>query len=314
MSIERIKEEAAKADQRIAELAAQASGSADETPAVEAEAEQPEVVQQTDQGVVDAATDDHQQAPAAPGDDAQKWEARYRSLDGMIQSRDRQIEQLHQLIAGMQQAQKTGESAPEPKGPKGNLITPDDEDSFGADMVDMVRRACQDEFARLSRPLADAIEQLKQSVQGVSNVTAMTVQERFEDQLTRAVPNWRQIDADPKFIAWLQASPTRDRMFKEAAAHRVVEDIAYMFDEYANKHAPAPAAARTDDRLSKMVAPGKAKSGPTPAQTQETKKQWTRSEIAAVYASKHTYKAEEFNRIEREIALAQREGRVDFDR
>lgn len=317
MSIERIKEEAAKADQLIAELAKGADVSAreGETSEVDVEAAQPEVEQQqTDQGVVaDAATEDQTpDAVALVREEAAKWEQRYRSLDGMIQARDRQIEQLHNLIASMQQAPKQDAEPEKPKG-KQKLVTEQDEEAFGADLVDMARRAAREEQSNYIEQLEAKIGQLTQQLQGVAQTTAVTVQDRFESQLTSAVPNWRTVDADPAFISWLQSSQTRYKLFAEAARSHAVEDVAYFYQEFAAKQ-PSPQQKSVDPRLEKQVAPGKSKSTPTPAASQAEKKQWTRSEIAQVYADKKRYSPEEFTRIERDIASAQREGRVDFMR
>lgn len=318
MSIERIKQEAAKADQMIAELAKggpeTASTGADD---VSTEAEQPEIVeQQPDQGVAQpAATEDqNHDADTKARSDAALWEQRYRSLDGMIQARDRQIEQLHQLIAAMQQAPK----AEQPETPKGKqkLVTEKDEEAFGADLVDLARRAAREEQGAYVEQLEARIEQLTQRLQGVAQTTAETVQDRFEAQLTAAVPEWRKIDADPTFIAWLQQSPTRNKLFAEAARTQAVDDVAYFFKEYAERHAqPATQAPAVDPRLEKQIAPGKPKTVQPPSRSPSDKKQWTRTEIADFFANgKKRYSAEDFARMERDAFSAQREGRVDFSR
>lgn len=310
MSIERIKQRAAEADQRIAELAGQP---ADEQTAVESEAE---VVAEV---VTPDATEDHSAAaPAADAlaqakTDAAKWEQRYRSLDGMIQARDRQIEQLHQLLAGMQQAAPAAE-APATTGKK--LISEKDEEAFGADLIDLARRVAQEEHGQVVTALKDQIRQLTEQLSGVSQVAAVSAQDRFEAQIAAQVPNWKTIDADPAFVDWLNELPTRMRMFTEAARSQDAPSLAYFYKEYADKTAPAAAAATAaDTRLERMVAPGRTRSVATPAQAPSEKKQWTRSEIARFYKSgRRDYSPEEYTKVEKDIFAAQREGRVDPSR
>lgn len=319
MSIERIKEEAAKADQMILELAKRAdSSTSDESPngenaEVDQEAVQPEVdQQQTDQGVVaDAATEDQNDDVSRVLDESKKWEQRYRSLDGMIQARDRQIEQLHQLLASMQQAQAAPEAPA--KQDKAKLVGKEDEDAFGADLVDLARRVAREESGAYVAKLEGTIAELQQQLKGVAQTTAVTVQDRFENQLAAAVPNWKAVDGDPKFIEWLQSNATRRKVFSEAARNQDVDGVAYFYKEY-------PGAQKTekqavDPRLAKQVAPGKSKAVAPAAANPAEKKTWTRSEIAQFYADgKKRFSQEDYVKLERDLFAAQKEGRVDYTR
>ncbi len=319
MSIERIKEEAAKADQMILELAKRAdSSTSDESPngenaEADQEAVQPEVdQQQTDQGVVaDAATEDQNDDVSRVLDESKKWEQRYRSLDGMIQARDRQIEQLHQLLASMQQAQAAPEAPA--KQDKAKLVGKEDEDAFGADLVDLARRVAREESGAYVAKLEGTIAELQQQLKGVAQTTAVTVQDRFENQLAAAVPNWKAVDGDPKFIEWLQSNATRMKVFSEAARNQDVDGVAYFYKEY-------PGAQKTekqavDPRLAKQVAPGKSKAVAPAAANPAEKKTWTRSEIAQFYADgKKRFSQEDYVKLERDLFAAQKEGRVDYTR
>ena len=319
MSIERIKEEAAKADQMILELAKRAdSSTSDESPngenaEVDQEAVQPEVdQQQTDQGVVaDAATEDQNDDVSRVLDESKKWEQRYRSLDGMIQARDRQIEQLHQLLASMQQAQAAPEAPA--KQDKAKLVGKEDEDAFGADLVDLARRVAREESGAYVAKLEGTIAELQQQLKGVAQTTAVTVQDRFENQLAAAVPNWKAVDGDPKFIEWLQSNATRMKVFSEAARNQDVDGVAYFYKEY-------PGAQKTekqavDPRLAKQVAPGKSKAVAPAAANPAEKKTWTRSEIAQFYADgKKRFSQEDYVKLERDLFAAQKEGRVEYTR
>lgn len=314
MSIERIKEEAAKADQMIRDLAQGDQAVAEAEEPVDQEAAQPEVDEQHDQGVVaDAATEDQNEASVLDQirEESAKWEQRYRSLDGMIQARDRQIEQLHQLLAGMQQAQPKQET--EPKAKK-RLVQKEDEDAFGADLVDLNRRVAREELEEVTSQLMDRIAQLEQQLTGVAQTTAITIQDRFTNSLDKAAPQWRTLDSDATFIAWLKENSTRMRVFSEAAQSQDVDGVAYFYNEYAKANTPTDKPT-VDPRLEKQLAPGKAKSVAPQSKSQQDKKQWTRSEIAQFYSDgKKRYSSDEYARLERDLFSAQKEGRVDFSR
>lgn len=303
MSITRIKQAAAEADEMIKSL---------NQPTDEQEQEETPELATEDSGVAQEPTPTQDQGSGADWEnEAKLWEQRYRSLNGMIQSRDRQIQQLHDLLAQMQQAKA---EAPAQEAKSDSFLTPEDEEQYGADLVDMAKRAARQENAQLIEQLQGKIAQLENQLSGVSQATEASVRDRFESKLDRATNGeWRSIDADPKFIEWLKASQARYRVFVEGVREQDVSVVADFFQQYATMQQPAKSAAnKTRSQLERQVAPGKSKATGTP-QVQD-KKQWTRTEIALVYANKKQYSQDEFNKLERDIAAAQREGRVDFNK
>lgn len=329
MSVARIKKAAEEADQMIQGLheVSQKEQSATEA----ANVPEPETGMgtetETDQGVAAELPEEpvhEEHAPSVDSADtdwrheAQLWEQRYRSLNGMIQSRDKQIQQLHELLAGMQQTK--AEKLSEPATPNESLITKDDEDSYGADLVDMARRAGRQESLQLINDLKADLASLREHVQGVSQVTQTSVKERFENKLDEATKGkWRNIDADSGFIQWLKASNARYKVFSAGVQELDATTVAEFFNEYVKlaapvvSEAPKPSQTRTAE-LERQVAPGKSKAGAAPISQAGDKKVWTRTEIAQLYQNKRRYAADEFNKLEREVAAAQREGRVDFNK
>lgn len=321
-----IKEAARRADEMIAELARQAKGEpapeapAEETPVIET-APEVEAAPESDQGVPQEPVAETTQDPQVDQlrESAAKWEQRYRSLDGMLQSRDRQIEQLHQLLADLQATKAA--PAPEPTETK-SLITKEDEDTFGADLLDVARRIARDESSQYTRSLEAKLAQLEAQLGSVASTAAETAQERFQARLAQKAPNWADVDRDPAFITWLEASPTRHRIFAESVQAQDLEGVAQFYLDFSlltGKHnqvavpstpnEPQP----VDPRLARQVSPGKSRSSPTPA-TEGNKRQWTRTGIADFYVNRKKYPVEEANRLERDIFAAQKEGRVDYSR
>lgn len=321
MSVARIKKDAEEADQMIQDLRA------GDAPAEDTSTETaPDSVQ--DQGVVseqeDLGVTEH--APSVTSDDtdwpneARLWEQRYRSLNGMIQSRDKQIQQLHELLANMQQAQSKPQDTQPQKDQLASLLTKEDEDSYGADLVDMARRAGRQESEQLVEAIRAEMAELRNSLQGVSQVTQMSVRDRFESKLDSLTNNqWKQIDADPTFIGWLKASNARMKVFSQGVQEQDAATVAEFFNEYvklasANRVAAEEPRQTRKAELERQVAPGKSKAGVTQVSQAGDKKVWAKSEIAQLYTKAKQYPADEFNRLEKEIFAAQREGRVDPNR
>jgi hypothetical protein len=308
MSLARIKEQAEKANQMIEGLNA-APPETEETS--EVEVEQPVV----DQGVALEPTVQSEPEQASDfREQAELWEQRYRSLDGMIKARDRQIQQLHDLLAGMQQTQQKPAEVTHDE----PILTKKDEEDFGSELVDMARRAAREEFRALRADFKRDIDEIRGNLSNVTEVTQSTVQDRFEAQLdAQTNKQWRVLDTDVKFIEWLKARPARQKTFIAGVQEQDATTVADFFNEYAalanqqREKAEVPAKTRVAE-LEKQIAPGKSKSVSSPDSQASGNKVWTRTEIAQAYANRKQYKADEFQQMERDIATAQREGRVNY--
>lgn len=322
-----------RADQMIQELAKQRQDAEarvqEELQGMSAEAEpeespaEPEATPESDAGVQAPAAQPPEtvDALAAIREESKLWEQRYRSLDGMIQARDRQISDLHQLIANMQatHAQASPPVAEETK----PLVSAEDEATFGADLLDVTRRVSRDELKRYAKALEEKVARLEANLQGVASVTAETANERFLNRLTQAVPNWEKTDKDPAFMTWLEASPTRQRIFRDAAQGQDVVALAQFYSDFEAmqaRNAPqtptTPETKEIDPRLAKQVSPGRSRSAPTPAAQEGEKRVWSRSAIADLYQkmSNGQVPKEEAARLEREVFAAMKEGRVDYSK
>jgi len=313
MSLARIKEQAEKANQIIEGLKAVPQEPDNTLVAEEPEVEQP--IEDQGVSVSEAPSTEGVDPTATFREQAELWEQRYRSLDGMIKSRDRQIQQLHDLLAGMQQVSQQKPTEEDSAAP---ILTKKDEEDFGAELVDMARRAAREEFRNLKADIANEINELRGNLSNVAQVTQTTVQDRFESQLDDLTDKrWQSLDTDPKFIEWLKARPARQKTFIAGVQEQDATTVADFFNEYAalanqpREQAEAPKDTRKAE-LEKQIAPGKSKSVGSPDSQAGGKKTWTRTEIAQAYANKKQYKADEFQQMERDIAIAQREGRVNY--
>lgn len=331
---QQVKQKAAEIDELIRRNAAAAqdgeaadeSVAPDETVVEDEDTQQVAEVVELDSGPqedagVDSAIDDTLAQMQAQLEEANKRAAtadqRWRSLDGQLRSKDEQIDRLTDLVGKMTEARAEPAEPPAPAG-----ATSADSENFGADMIDMVQRVARQIAQAEIATLKQTLDGLSQTVDTVSQNTAVAMNESFEAKLTRLAPRWQDFDRDQGFHDWLNETGSRSSMFQNAAQSKDAEMVAEMFNMYttlveAKAATEQAAVTKKANKLEQQVAPGKSRSTATPASTGSAdKKQWTRTEIAQAYNNKSRgqISKEDWAVLEAEIAAAQREGRVDYDR
>lgn len=255
-----------------------------------------------------------------------QWEQRYKTLQGMFNQQAKQVEQYQELLSRMSEAQTSqAPAASAPKKPVESLVTKEDIDAFGDDLIDVSRRVAREEYAQAIAQMSEKIAQLEGQLSGVAQTSAQTQYERFVNRLRQDVPkqtghDFDTINNDPAFEQWIMDSPTRKVVFDTAMRSYDHAAMLDMFSMYgARLQAPTSSQsaskppAQVDPRLMKQVTPGKSKSTPSPAQPATgEKQQWTRSAIAQFYSERNKMPKSEADKIERNIAAAMKSGRVDY--
>jgi len=258
-----------------------------------------------------------------------KLEQQYKSLQGMFAAKNNQVEHLTELLAGMTQTPPQQPQQPETKAERKRRVTKEDEEAYGADLIDFSSRVAQDildeqvsKFEARIAQLEAENNSLKQQVGGVTKETTITAQERFVTSLRTGLKesanaDFDTINMDPKFEEWIKSSPSRFKLFSTAVGERDVPGTLNFYELYAiqtpAKAVKPDAPTRQDPRLERQVMPGKSNS-PAPAANadQGAKKQWTRSEIAEFFRNKAKLSKDEAAALEKDIFAAQSEGRVDY--
>lgn len=236
------------------------------------------------------------QAPVAtvvspePQEGAEYWRQRFQTIEGKYRAEvPRLTETVHTLQGQLQQLLQQRQQTPPPPEPQvAPLITPKDEEAFGADLIDAMRRAARDESKAVTRRLETVENYLRQLTPKVERVAQVeqSVQENrqvtFYSELAKAVPDWEAINADPRWLAWLAeydpvAGKPRQQSLDEAAAGFDHPRTVALFNLF--KGAAQPAAPRTqvNPELARQVAPSKSSTA-TPAPTaarQYTSKDYT---------------------------------------
>lgn len=192
------------------------------------------------------------------------------------------------------------------------------------------------------------LDDIRDQVGVQRQAAAKSAWEGFLDRLTERLPDWRKIDAEPAFKDWLDADdpvygPGARRKAVDAAAQALDDDRASkVFEQYLTQQGrsesrsrkpkgdsppppPPPAAppgvavqaeppGDAPPSLADFAAPG----GPAPitggTPPSNGPRIWSMAEIQSYYRDRaqgqYRNRAQEAERMDREIALAQREGRV----
>lgn len=207
----------------------------------------------------------------APQDD---WKRRYQILQGKY---DAEVPQLHQTVKQLTEslrhtqeliARQQSQTPPEPK-KRESLVTPKDEETFGADLVDLARRVTREE----SRVVLERLESLEQLVRDmrpsvdkvgqVAKEVAMSRQEMFNADLLRLVPDWQTVNVDEKWLAWLaeydpMAGAIRQAALDAAAGSLDAKRVAAIFNAFKAQNPPAPNPQdQAQAELARQVAPGR---------------------------------------------------------
>lgn len=312
-----------EADRLIAELAGQKKAAAGQSaaepqPAAETQAAEPvtpqptqDVGNQSDVGV--QTNNQSDEALSLLRKEIETANARWQSLQGMVNKKDSEIEQMRLLLAQLSQ------KAEQPAAPA-NLVTSKDEDDFGADMVDMNRRVAAEVFNNMIKSVNARLDKMEQSIAGVSNATSKIAGESFDDALTRQVPNWEAVDKDPAFIAWLNevdgfSGRTKLELLQAAYSSGNLKSTVAIFKAFEGVKQPVSAPvepAAPASNVAKFVAPGKSKSSASPAVQTTQPKTWSTADISKLYEDKRNRRIteEEFVKQESDLFAAQREGRI----
>lgn len=287
----------------------------------------------------DSATDTAPESPPSEqqrrqdtNGDAQTFEQRYRTLQGMYnadtgrlradnQQLNSRVTQLEQLLASLSSApQQPAATAAE------KLVTEKDVEEYG-DSIEVMRRVTREEVSAASRRIAELEQMLRQvqtsvlpRVEQVAQRQAVTAEQAFWSELTTAVPEWRDINTSQEFHRWLlDVDPltglTRQTYLEDAQRSLDVRRVAAFFSAWQGlngQHVAQPHRSASDSQLDKQVAPGRSRGGAVPSAN--TAKTYSSKDIAKFFddVRKGVYRGKEAerDRIERDIFAAQRENRI----
>lgn len=256
----------------------------------------------------------------------EKWAHKYHTLKGMydaevprLHSQVREMQtQIQQLIADKAAVEAT-KAAEVPKA--SSLITDEDKEAFGPDLIDLIERATDSKVASLREresQLMSEIKELKGQLGSVSERQVVSDKDRFLAGLGQQVPDWEALNIDQGFLDWLQQVDPVYGLPRHAALTNAYEQldvsrVSSIFKAYKQTlpQQSAPAARNNQAELQRQVAPTRTRSG-TPPTNSESDQYFTNQDIEQFYTDwrRGLYDDAEAASMEKQIHAAAAAGRI----
>jgi len=281
-------------------------------------------------GLVEA----NQEPAEAPGvvqpkADEETWQKRYQTLQGMFNAEvprlNAQVKELQtQLKETLEGLESIKKSEPQPEAPPKRLVTEEDVEAYGGDLLDLVKRQAsevfQQERAQLQKDLAVVQAEnaeLRKQLGGVAEKVGETDRRAYFLELEKEVPDYKAVNVDPAFMEWLAvvdplSGLPRQTYLNAAYQQFDVARTAALFNAWKNETGKAaPAVKQVEQELKRQVAPGTSRAS-APQSSNAGEKIWSMQDIEKFYveASKGRYSRDEVARIEAEIDAAVAAGRL----
>jgi hypothetical protein len=211
--------------------------------------------------------------------DEETWQERYKSLKGLF---NKEVPSLQQQVRQLtEQGQRTAQQLETlsavkhaPAAAVKSEVDPRDVESFGSDLVDMVRRVSQQaqgDTAQIDSTVEafkQRIEQLERETQEAAQAVVRAAEKAFFDRLAKQVPEWESVNESDEFLSWLASIDpvygiSRQSGLNEARKSLNADWAVSVFRAFESTRSPAPTAAANP--LSKQVSP-RAVASPTPTQ------------------------------------------------
>jgi hypothetical protein len=288
--------------------------------------------------------------PDVNPDGTPNWENRFKALKGRYDADTRRsretLEQFEQRMNEVAQENRKLKNPP-PNFDQGTpqMISEKERDDYGADLIDVIKRAAVEAVLPMLKPLAQSVGQVQARVETTENETGRQFLSRMHGSMDSTVPGWQQLNEDPNFIAWTKRNDVfsglnRQELLQKAwyagDSNRVAAFFrTYLAEEaavdpaasqarqqaYGNGYAghasgPAPSSQQPAPRvtLEALAAPGRARAAATaPA----GKPVWTAEGISSFYmdVAQGKFRGRDAERVatEADLMSAQHEGRIQVN-
>ena len=237
------------------------------------------------------------------------WEHKYKVMEGKYRAEvprlaadNRDLRQKLDALTAQFESLKSQATEPAQ-----SLISPEDREKYGDDLLDVIKRTAQEQVAAKDREIDD----LKRRLDGVHHDTAKTAEVTFYDRLGELVPDWVSINAEDGFLKWLDehdefTGKTRQELLSDAEIARDASRVARFFSKW--KAEQTQSVATSQRALESQVVPDTNKVVKAPP----GKRFFTRPEIAQFYqaAKRGEVSSKDMVSMEAEIHAATVEGRV----
>ncbi|GMQ92506.1 MAG: hypothetical protein BMS9Abin11_1838 [Gammaproteobacteria bacterium] len=261
-----------------------------------------------------------------------KWDSEVPDMRKDLAGAGEKIDDLtNQLKALTEKLEKQADQASDNTEQAVSAITDSEMEEFGPNLIALITRIANSaggnkDAAKKILELEKEIGQLKDGHKQVTERQELTGKELFFKELTDLVPDWKKINVDVDFQAWLSEDmpgtrEERQYYLQKAANEFDHEKAAEMFNLYMKRgegSVPTPPddEPEKDDDLEDQIIPDSSKASTVVTENagEKGKKVWTRKEISRFYSDKskglYKRKEDEARRIEKDIHAASQEGRI----
>lgn len=259
--------------------------------------------------------------PTEPVVAEETWQQKYKTLKGMY---DAEVPRLHadlrELKGQVDSLRKASETKPvEPAKPVAatKLVTDADVEAFGQDLIEVQRKVAR-EVASEFRGELDAMRAENEKLREQLTSTGTQVSEAsFEQRLYRMVPDFEAVNADPKWIAWLnEVDPLlrapRSSVAQQAFNRGDAEGVAHYVAMFKQTVAPVEQKADKTEELERQLQPNRGATSAPP--TSQKGKVYTNADIEKMFRKAADLgtkgQTDAAKKLEAEIDAAFMEGRV----
>lgn len=270
--------------------------------------------------------------PADTPDDADSWKHRALAFEGRFNQAKKDLGDLQaQYFNEVAQQRQAAPPPPPPQQrrapppPPKQFITPEDAQNYGTDFLDVSQRAAM-------QAVAPFLDQLRQENQDLRARHARDSRAILDSQVAAAVPDFMEIDRNPRWHNWLLGIDTlsgrmRQQLLNEAISAGNAPRVVAFFNGFraeearaGQTHQPSPSPAPQPPRaaavdIATLASPGRARtasSGETAAAP--AKPVYTRPQITQLYEQHrrgaYIGREAEWTALERDIFAAQHDGRI----
>lgn len=272
------------------------------------------------------------------------WEERFKALQGIFDAKLPQLQnelktsqavsdQQRQMIIALQGQIQQLQQAPQPakSAAPASVLTEDELKDYTPEFFSMMARWLEPQLnpikhaiTELQRNIAPMVQQLSSQVQTVAHSQALTREEKFFQDVQAAVPNWEQVNVDPRFLAWLgvvdsMTGISRHAYLSDARTNLDAGRVVAIFRAYAHEAGGGTTQAGTSaaqvqpqSELEKQVTVESTRRPSPPTGGQDTRT-YTQKDLDKLYADwrRGVYKGKEaeFQTKERELLEAINSGR-----
>jgi hypothetical protein len=283
-----------------------------EEPPVEPEADQPEV----------AETAQATPSQPEPQKTVDSWEQKYRSLQGIF---DAEVPALHAKVKELTRELQAAtaqinelKAAPKPAPQNAEpLVSDQDVETFGQDLIDLQRRVAREVAAEFRSELAAKDAKIAELEKRIEQASSRVGEVTFEQRLNRMIPDFDQLNSDPKWVDWLDEVDPLTRAPRRLFAQQAydsgdVEALVHYVNMFRQSIGPAQTQVNQNKaKLERQTAPTRnASSSVSTAQ----EKVYSTAQVEEMFSKARRLniqgRFDEANKLEAEITAAYAEGRV----